>query len=121
MPSLKLADATVLYQPHNVPSRSGGSPLVPKAIADQVKAVQAIEIYGAQGRNRTTDTAIFSEPDYRFKPLQIGSFCPPKNGDIVSRTAQALSDRFTLFHIKFRVWFPIDTQRISRLPRAMGI
>ena len=66
-------------------------------------------------------TAIFSEPDYRFKPLQIGSFCPPKNGDIVSRTAQALSDRFTLFHIKFRVWFPIDTQRISRLPRAMGI
>jgi hypothetical protein len=42
---------------------------------------------GAQGRNRTTDTAIFSEPDYRFKPLQIGSFCPPKNGDIVSRTA----------------------------------
>jgi len=62
------------------------------------------------GRNRTTDTAIFSEPDYRFKPLQIGSFCPPKNGDIVSRTAQALSDRFTLFHIRFRVWFPIGTQ-----------
>ena len=69
MPSLKLADATVLYQPHNVPSRSGGSPLVPKAIADQVKAVQAIEIYGAQGRNRTTDTAIFSRMLYQLSYL----------------------------------------------------
>ena len=101
MPSLKLADATVLYQPHNVPSRSGGSPLVPKAIADQVKAVQAIEIYGAQGRNRTTDTAIFSEPDYRFKLLQIGSFCSLQTGISALRTVHTVSGHFALSHVKF--------------------
>jgi hypothetical protein len=63
-----------------------------------------------QGRDRTTDTAIFSEPDYRFKRLQTGSYSPPQTGISVSRTAQAASDRFTLFQSKFSIWFPIGTQ-----------
>jgi len=46
-------------------------------------------------------TAIFSEPDYRFKPLQIGSFCSLQTGISALRTVHTVSGHFALSHVKF--------------------